>query len=149
MTRYLPLAIFALFATGCSLESASGTASSMRDGLTHVGEKVQSIGASEEFKNATDTAKGALTTTGEIAIAGTESAKEALTNVGATTVKVGEVAGSTLTAIGNTVIEAKTNLAVPYPAPTGTTTAPQPVGSNAIVVPAPPLEAAPAVATLN
>ena len=130
MTRYLPLAVFTLLVAGCSLESASGTASSVRDGLTHVGEKVQSIGASDEVKNATDTAKGALTTTGEIAIASTDTAKEALTAVGETTTKVGQVAGSALTSIGNTVLEAKTSLAIPDAAPAQPQ---QPVPSTAVV----------------
>lgn len=132
MTRYAPLLVLALAMTGCSLENASETATSVRTGLTQVGEKVQSISASPELKNATESAKSALTTTGEVAIAGTESAKEALTVVGETTVKVGDVAGATLTTIGNTVIEAKTSLSVPeQPVAAGTTPA-------AVTAPAPP-----------
>jgi hypothetical protein len=133
MTRYFSLvAIVSLsaFLVGCSADSATGAATSVRDGLTHVGEKVQSIGASDELKNATESAKAALTTTGEVAISGADTAKGALTTVGETTLKVGAVAEATLTTIGNTVLEAKANLAIPEPAPAA---APAPVEATPIV----------------
>jgi hypothetical protein len=112
------LAVFSLaLLAACSGQSPQDAAATVKDGLTSVGETVQSVQSSGNLEKAGETAKAALTTTGEVATATADTAKEALTTVGETTVAVGEVAEGALTAIGTTVLEAKASLSVPEPAP--------------------------------
>jgi len=110
----IALALLTLLA-GCSGQSPQDTATSVRDGLTSVGETVQGVQSSGDLQKAGDTAKEVLTTTGEVATETADTAKEALTAVGETTIAAGEVASSTLSAIGSTVLEAKANLSTPAP----------------------------------
>lgn len=124
MLRTFCLALVSCSLAACSGQSPQEAAGSVRDGLTRVGTTVQDIGASDGLAQAGETAKAALTTTGEMATAGVESAKSALTTVGETTVAVGDVAGGALTAIGNTVLDAKAALNAPAAAPSQNTPGP-------------------------